>query len=69
MFFYPIKVLFTEWRVKMKKESRVVLNDTQHEQLVHAAEKSGMALATFIRSAALAAADRAGIHAEQPQPD
>jgi len=53
----------------MKKESRVVLNDTQHEQLVHAAEKSGMALATFIRSAALAAADRAGIHAEQPQPD
>jgi len=53
----------------MKKESRVVLTDSQHEALAIAAEKSGMALATFIRSAALQAAGNAGVHAEQPQPD
>jgi uncharacterized protein (DUF1778 family) len=53
----------------MKKESRVVLTDAQHEALALAADKSGMALATFIRSAALQAAQRIGIHADQPPAD
>ena len=60
----------------MKKESRVVLTEAQHEALTLAAERAGMALATFIRSAALNAAANVGfsalnvgIHAEQPRAD
>jgi uncharacterized protein (DUF1778 family) len=53
----------------MKKESRVVLTDAQHEALTLAAERAGMPMATFIRSAALTAAANVGIHAEQPRVD
>lgn len=53
----------------MKKESRVVLTDAQHEALTLAAERAGMPMATFIRSAALTAAGNVGIHAEQPRAD
>lgn len=53
----------------MKKESRVVLTEAQHEALTLAAERAGMALATFIRSAAINAAASAGIYAEQPRAD
>lgn len=37
----------------MKKESRVILTKEQHETLSRAAEKSGMALATYLRHCAL----------------
>jgi uncharacterized protein (DUF1778 family) len=53
----------------MKKESRVVLTDAQHEALTLAAERAGMPMATFIRSAALNAAANVGIYAEQPRAD
>jgi uncharacterized protein (DUF1778 family) len=53
----------------MKKESRVVLTDAQHEALTLAAERAGMPMATFIRSAALSAAANVGIYAEQPRAD
>ena len=53
----------------MKKESRVVLTEAQHEALTLAAERAGMALATFIRSAALTAAFNSGIQPEQPRAD
>ena len=50
-------------------ESRVVMNEAQHAALKMAAQKSGMALATFLRSCALREADRMGIHSEQPRAD
>lgn len=50
-------------------ESRVVMNEAQHTALKMAAQKSGMALATFLRSCALREADRLGIHSEQPKVD
>tara|TARA_R110001592_G_scaffold140470_2_gene361476 strand:+ start:651 stop:812 length:162 start_codon:yes stop_codon:yes gene_type:complete len=53
----------------MKKESRVVLTEAQHEALTLAAERGGMALATFIRSAALSVAANAGIQPDQPRAD
>jgi hypothetical protein len=53
----------------MKKESRVVLTEAQHEALLLAAERVGMPLATFLRVSALNAANSMGIHAEQPRAD
>jgi|14BtaG_2_1085337.scaffolds.fasta_scaffold09095_4 hypothetical protein len=53
----------------MKKESRVVLTEAQHAALTLAAERVGMALATFIRSAALSVAANAGIQPDQPRAD
>jgi uncharacterized protein (DUF1778 family) len=53
----------------MKKESRIVLTESQHVVLTLAAEQKGMALATFIRSAALTAAFSSGIQPEQPRAD
>lgn len=53
----------------MKKESRVILTEAQHEALTIAAERSGMALATFIRWCAMNQASSMGIHAEQPKAD
>lgn len=50
-------------------ESRVVMNEAQHTAIKIAAEKSGMALATFLRWCALREADRIGIHSEQPKVD
>jgi hypothetical protein len=50
-------------------ESRVVMNEAQHEAIRIAANKSGMALATFLRWCALREADRLGVHAEQPKVD
>ena len=53
----------------MKKESRVVLTESQHEALVVASDKYGMPLATFLRWAALQYASKIGVHAEQPKAD
>ena len=53
----------------MKKESRVILTVEQHEALSHAADKSGMALATYLRHCALRDASSKGIHTEQPRAD
>lgn len=53
----------------MKKESRVILTENQHAVLTAAAEKSGMALATYLRHCALQAALTIGLHEQQPQPD
>lgn len=53
----------------MKKESRVILTVEQHESLTYAAEKSGMALATYLRHCALKDATSKGIHSEQPRAD
>jgi len=53
----------------MKKESRVILSEEQHEALTFAAEKHGMALATFLRWAGIKEAAKLGIHAEQPKVD
>ena len=53
----------------MKKESRVVLSEEQHEALTIAAERHGMPLATFLRWAGIKEAARMGIHAEQPKVD
>lgn len=50
-------------------ESRVVMNEAQHEAIKIAASKSGMALATFLRWCALREADRLGVHTEQPRVD
>lgn len=50
-------------------ESRVIMNEAQHEALKLAASKSGMALATFLRWCALREADRLGVHTEQPRVD
>lgn len=50
-------------------ESRVVMNEAQHAALKLAAERSGMALATFMRVCALREAARLGIHSEQPRAD
>lgn len=50
-------------------ESRVIMNEAQHEALKIAASKSGMALATFLRWCALREADRLGVHSEQPKVD
>lgn len=53
----------------MKKESRVLLTEAQHEALTYAAEKSGMALSTYLRHCALKDAASKGIHTEQPRAD
>jgi len=53
----------------MRKESRVILTGEQHEALAYAAEKSGMALATYLRHCALKDATIKGIHTEQPRAD
>ena len=53
----------------MKKESRVILTEGQHEALTYAAEKSGMALATYLRHCALRDAASMGIRTEQPRAD
>jgi hypothetical protein len=53
----------------MKKESRIILTEAQHEALTIAAERSGMALATYIRWCAMNHASSQGIHAEQPKVD
>jgi hypothetical protein len=37
----------------MKKESRVILTEAQHQTLTAAAERFGMALATYIRWCAM----------------
>ena len=50
----------------MRKESRVILTEAQHEALTYSAEKSGMALATYLRHCALKDATSQGIHTEQP---
>tara|TARA_R100000654_G_C2658549_1_gene124314 strand:+ start:703 stop:927 length:225 start_codon:yes stop_codon:yes gene_type:complete len=45
----------------MKKESRVVMSDPQHEVLTLAANKSGMPLSTYLRVCALNDATKQGI--------
>ena len=52
-----------------RKESRVILSEDQHVSLTYAAEKSGMALATYLRHCALKDATSKGIHTEQPRAD
>jgi len=52
-----------------RKESRVILTEDQHEALTYAAEKSGMALATYLRHCALKDAASMGIRTEQPRVD
>lgn len=52
-----------------KFESRVVMNEAQHEAIRMAATQSGMALATFLRWSALNEAKRMGYHSEQPKAD
>lgn len=53
----------------MKKESRVILSDEQHTALSIAAERAGMALATYLRHCALRDAAGMGLHPKQPKPD
>ena len=53
----------------MKKESRVIMTEAQHETLNIAAEKQGMKLATYLRWCGLNHASKHGIHAEQPKVD
>ena len=53
----------------MRKESRVILTEEQYETVAYAAEKSGMALATYLRHCALRDAASKGIHTEQPRAD
>jgi len=53
----------------MKKESRVIMTEEQHEALSIAAQRSGMALATYLRWCAINHASSNGIHAEQPKVD
>ena len=53
----------------MRKESRVLLTEEQYDALTYAAEKSGMALATYLRHCALRDAASKGIHTEQPRAD
>ena len=55
--------------MQMRKESRVILTEEQHEALTYAAEKSGMALATYLRHHGILAAAKMGIHTEQPRAD
>ena len=45
----------------MKKESRVVMSDPQHEVLTLAANNSGMPLSTYLRVCALNEATKQGI--------
>jgi len=54
---------------KSRKECRVTLTEDQHEALTYAAEKSGMALATYLRNCALKDAASMGIRAEAPRVD
>jgi len=51
------------------KESRVVLTQEQHAALTIAANRAGMALATFLRHCGLEHAAKNGIHAQQPKAD
>lgn len=51
------------------KESRVVLTQEQHAALTIAANRAGMALATFLRYCGLEHAAKNGIHAQQPKAD
>jgi hypothetical protein len=53
----------------MKKESRVIMTEAQHEALNIAAQKLGMKLATYLRWCGLNYASKNGIHAEQPKVD
>ena len=53
----------------MKKESRVVMSEAQHEALSIAAERYGMPLATYLRWCGLIHASQQGVHAEQPKVD
>jgi hypothetical protein len=53
----------------MQKQSRVVLTECQHEALTYAAEKAGMALATYLRHCALKDAASMGIRTEAPRVD
>ena len=53
----------------MQKQSRVLLTEEQYDALTYAAEKSGMALATYLRHCALRDAASKGIHTEQPRAD
>ena len=55
--------------MQMRKESRVILTEDQHEALTYAAEKSGMALATYLRHCALKDAASMGIRTEAPRVD
>jgi hypothetical protein len=43
-----------------RMESKVVMNNAQHAAIKLAAEKSGMAISTFLRWCALREADRLG---------
>jgi len=53
----------------MQKQSRVTLTEEQHEALTYAAEKAGMALATYLRHCALKDAASMGIRTEAPRVD
>ncbi len=53
----------------MQKQSRVVLTSSQYEALSYAAEKAGMALATYLRHCALKDAASMGIRTEAPRVD
>ena len=55
--------------MQMRKESRVILTEEQYETVAYAAERSGMALATYLRHCALKDAASKGIHTEQPRAD
>lgn len=50
-------------------ESRVVMTEAQHAAIKVAAERSGMALATFLRWCALREAESLGVHTNQPRAD
>lgn len=52
-----------------KQQSRVLLTEDQYDALTYAAEKSGMALATYLRHCALKDAASMGIRTEQPRVD
>tara|TARA_R110000751_G_scaffold247222_1_gene347039 strand:- start:67 stop:267 length:201 start_codon:yes stop_codon:yes gene_type:complete len=61
--------IISKGEMQMRKESRVILTEAQHASLTYAAEKSGMALATYLRHCALKDATSKGIHTEQPRVD
>jgi hypothetical protein len=52
-----------------RKESRVILTESQYEALSLGAEKAGMALATYLRHCALKDAASMGIRTEAPRVD
>ena len=56
--FYALNIPSTSMEIQMAKQSRVTLTDEQHDKLMRAARRRGMALAAYLRAAALEAADK-----------